>query len=73
MILTQLIKERKDIKFSDIPTEWKDSFNEFMYGQTYYKDMDTNEEMAYFQDYARWYFKYEDRIIREEKIDQIKS
>lgn len=73
MILTQLIKEGKDIRFSDIPDGWRDSFDRFMYGQTMYIDTDTNEHMAYFTDYARWYFKNENQIVREEKIDQIKN
>jgi hypothetical protein len=73
MILTELINKRQDVKFSDIPLEWVDSFNKFMYGQTCYKDTDTNEFMAYYTDYARWYYANKSIILREEKIDQIKS
>ena len=73
MILTELINKRENIKFSDIPLEWRESFNRFMYGQTYYKDIDTGEDMAYYTDYARWYYANKSKIVREEKIDQIKS
>lgn len=73
MILTELYNKKEDVEMSSIPTEWRDSFNRFMYGQTYYVHGDTGEEMVYYSDYARWYFKNKEAILREEKIDQIKN
>jgi hypothetical protein len=73
MILTQLYNKKENIEISSIPNEWKESFEKFMYGQTYYIDADTGKEMAYYSDYARWYFRNKKAIIREEKIDQIKN
>lgn len=49
--LKELYESNKDIKESDIPVKWKESFLDFMMGpgylQSYYKDQITNDSRSY--------------------------
>jgi hypothetical protein len=70
MKIKTLIEGKKDIRFIDIPIQWQDNFNKFMFGQTYYKDDDGNSIM-YYDDFMRWYWINQVAIDREIKIDNI--
>ena len=69
--LKELYESNKDIKESDIPVKWKESFLDFMMGQSYYKDQITNESMYYSFDFGRWYYQNRIQIERDIKIDDI--
>ena len=36
--ISKLVKDKKDVKFNDIPLDWQDSFQKFMFGSTIYDD-----------------------------------
>ena len=71
--LKEIIEERRDIKESEIPNFWKESFNQFMFGQTCMAE--TNEDgsikefIYYAEDFRRWYF--EKAIERDIQINKI--
>jgi hypothetical protein len=72
--LRQVYLEGRDIKDSDIPKEWKESWNQFIMGQTC--TVETNEDgerefVYYSHDFRRWYRMNQKAIERDIKIDQI--
>lgn len=68
--ISKLVSDRKDVKFNDIPLEWKDSFDRFMFGSTIYGD-DEGNYIAYYHDFIRWYYENQKELDREIKIDNI--
>jgi hypothetical protein len=73
--LRQVYLEGRDVRDSDIPEIWKESFGNFMMGQTC--QAETNEDgtikqfIYYFDDFRRWYHMNKQAIERDIKIDQI--
>lgn len=76
MNLKEIYEAKRDIKESEIPEIWKDSFNNFMIGQTccaeYEEDGRTIKEFIYYSsDFAYWYRMNEKAILRDIKINEI--
>lgn len=73
--LKELYQSGKDIKESQIPNEWLDSFNKFIFGSTCLADLDEDgsvkEFIYYSHDFRQWYNKNKKIIEREEKINEI--
>ena len=72
--LKQVYTEGRDIKDSDIPQEWKESWNQFIMGQTCTVETNENGErefVYYSHDFRRWYHMNQKAIERDIKIDQI--
>ncbi len=73
--LRQVYFENRDVRDSDIPQEWKESWNQFIMGQTC--QAETNEDgsvkefIYYSHDFRRWYNMNQQAIERDIKIDQI--
>ena len=73
--LKQVYEAGRDVRDSDIPQIWKESFGNFMMGQTC--QAETNEdgtvkEFIYHAcDFRRWYHMNKQAIERDIKIDQI--
>jgi hypothetical protein len=70
MNIHKLISDKKDVKYNDIPLEWRDSFQRFMLGQTIYGD-DEGNYIAYYHDFLRWYYENKKVLDRDIKIDSI--
>lgn len=79
MDLKELYDRNTNVKESEIPKEWKESFNRFMFGQTclLYRFADTNtdgsvkEFIYYSHDFRRWYQMNQSQIERDLKINNI--
>lgn len=73
MTLTEIYKERRDIRDSEIPNKWKESFEKFMYGQTHTSNIfDGKEEYVYYaSDFSIWYNRNRLAIERDDKIEEI--
>jgi hypothetical protein len=75
MNLKEVFESKRDVRDSDIPNEWKESFNQFMMGQTC--QAETNEDgsikefIYYFHDFSRWYYIHQQTIERDIKIGNI--
>lgn len=73
--LKELYQSGKDIKESQIPNEWLDSFNKFIFGSTCLADLNEDgsvkEFIYYSHDFRQWYNKNKKIIEREEKINEI--
>lgn len=75
--LKEIYEEKRDIRESEIPEIWRESFNQFMFGQTC--SVETNEDgsikefIYYAGDFRRWYYQNEKVIERDIKIDKIIS
>ena len=73
--LKQVYDSGRDVRDSDIPQEWKESWNQFIMGQTC--QAETNEDgsvkefIYYSHDFRRWYHMNKQAIERDIKIDQI--
>ena len=73
--LKQVYLSGRDVRDSDIPQMWKESFGNFMMGQTC--QAETNEDgtikefIYYACDFRGWYFQNKEAIERDIKIDQI--
>ena len=73
--LKQVYAEGRDVRGSDIPEMWKESFGNFMMGQTC--QAETNEDgtikefIYYACDFRMWYFQNKEAIERDIKIDQV--
>lgn len=73
--LKQVYELGRNVKDSDIPEMWKESFGNFMMGQTC--QAETNEDgsvkefIYYSHDFRRWYNMNKQAIERDIKIDQI--
>ena len=73
--LKQVYAEGRDVKDSDIPQIWKESFNQFMTGQTCQAELDEDgkvKEFIYYAcDFRTWYHENKEAIERDIKIDQV--
>lgn len=75
MNLTEIYESKRDVRDSDIPNEWKESFNQFMMGQTC--QAETNEDgsvkefIYYYHDFSRWYHINQKSIERDIKINDV--
>jgi len=73
--LKQIYTEGKDVRDSDIPEIWKESFYNFMIGQACMaetsEDGSVKEFIYYSNDFRRWYHMNQKAIERDIKINQI--
>ncbi len=75
MNLKEVYESKRDVRDSDIPNEWKESFNQFMMCQTC--QAETNEDgsvkefIYYFHDFSRWYYMNQQSIERDIKINDV--
>ena len=73
--LKQVYESGRDVRDSDIPQIWKESFNQFIMGQTC--QAETNEDgtvkefIYYACDFRMWYRMNQQAIERDIKIDQV--
>lgn len=75
MNLKQLYESKVDVKDSQIPEEWKESFNQFIFGQTCQAEMNedgTVKDFIYYShDFRFWYHQNQEAIEREIKIENV--
>ena len=75
MTLREIYDANIDIRESQIPEEWKDSFNKFIFGSTCQAEVDEDgkvKEFIYYAcDFRGWYFQNKEAIERDIKIDEI--
>ncbi len=75
MTQEELYESNVDVKESQIPEEWKESFNKFIFGSTCLAETNedgTIKEFIYYAcDFRSWYFQNKEAIERDIKIDQI--
>jgi hypothetical protein len=75
MTLKELYKANVDVRDSQIPEEWRESFNKFMMGSTCSSEVDEDgnikEYIYYACDFRAWYFQNEQAIERDLKISEI--
>lgn len=75
MNLKELYDRNTDVKESEIPENWKDSFTKFMFGQTCLADTNPDgsvkEFIYYSHDFRRWYHINQNQIERDLKINQV--
>lgn len=70
--LKEIYEEKRDVRESEIPKEWMESFSRFMFGQTCCAE--TNEdgsikEFVYYAcDFRIWYSQNREAIERDIKI-----
>ena len=73
--LKQVYDSGRDVRDSDIPEIWKESFGRFIMGQTC--QAETNEDgsvkefIYYACDFRVWYNQNKESIERDIKIDQV--
>ena len=73
--LKEIFEEKRDIKESEIPDIWKESFNLFMFGQTCCAE--TNEDgsikefIYYASDFRSWYYQNQKAIERDIQINKL--
>ena len=72
--LKEIYEEGRDIRESEIPAHWMESFNRFMIGQTCCAE--TNEDgsikefIYYGCDFRIWYSRNREAIERDIRIDE---
>lgn len=75
MNLKELYESKVDVKDSQIPEEWKESFNQFIFGQTCQAEINedgTVKDFIYYsQDFRIWYHQNQDAIERNIKIENV--
>lgn len=75
MTLKELYEANVDVRDSQIPEEWRESFNIFMMGSTCSAEVDEDgsiKEFIYYAcDFRAWYYQNKEAIERDIKIDQI--
>lgn len=75
MNLKELYESKVDVKDSQIPEEWKESFNQFIFGQTCQAEMNedgTVKDFIYYShDFRFWYYQNQEAIEREIKIENV--
>ena len=75
MTLKEIYESGKDVRASQIPEEWKESFNQFMFGSTclaeYNEDGSIKEFVYYSHDFRMWYNRNKKQIERDNKINKI--
>ena len=70
--LKEIYEEKRDVRESEIPKEWMESFNKFMFGSTCCAE--TNEDgsikefIYYACDFRGWYHQNQEAIEGEIKI-----
>jgi len=75
MTLKEIYDSGKDVRESQIPEFWRESFNQFMFGSTC--QAETNEDgsikelIYYSHDFRGWYHQNQKEIERDLKINQI--
>jgi hypothetical protein len=73
--LKEIFEEKRDIRESEIPDIWKESFIQFMFGQTccaeYNDDGSFKEFIYYAGDFRRWYYQNQKAIERDIQINKI--
>lgn len=75
MTLKEIYDANIDVKESQIPTEWRESFFKFIMGSTC--QAETNEDgtvkdyIYYACDFRAWYFQNQKAIERDIKINEI--
>jgi hypothetical protein len=73
--LKELYESKRDIRESEIPSEWKKDFLEFMIGSTITADLNEDgsvkEYVYYIHDFRDWYNKNKLIIERDSKINDI--
>jgi hypothetical protein len=73
--LKELYNANVDVRDSDIPVEWKESFSRFIMGSTC--QAETNEDgtikefIYYACDFRGWYFQNKEAIERDIKINNV--
>ena len=73
--LKQVYEAGRDVRDSDIPEIWKESFGQFMTGQTC--QAETNEDgtikefIYYSHDFRMWYNMNQQAIERDIKIEDV--
>ena len=77
MTLKEIYEANIDIKESQIPEEWKESFSKFIMGSTCLAEINedgTVKEFIYYAcDFRAWYFQNQKAIERDIKINQISN
>ena len=72
--LKEIYEEGRDIRESEIPEIWQESFNQFMFGQTCCAETNedgTIKEFIYYGcDFRIWYHQNKEAIERDIKIDE---
>jgi hypothetical protein len=75
MTLKELYEANIDVKESQIPVEWRESFFKFMMGSTcsaeVNEDGSIKEFIYYACDFRGWYFQNKEAIERDIKINDI--
>lgn len=75
MTLKELYNANVDVRESQIPEVWKESFHKFIMGSTCLADVNedgTVKEYIYYAcDFRAWYFQNEQAIERDIKINEI--
>ena len=69
MTLYEIYNSNNNVRESDIPEDWKDSFKNFMFGSTCL--LEKNEHVYFINDFRRWYRQNEIIINRELIINKI--
>jgi hypothetical protein len=73
--LKELYEANVDVRESQIPLEWRESFSQFMFGSTCSAEVDEDgniKEFIYYAcDFRGWYFQNKEAIERDIKIDEI--
>ena len=72
--LKEILEEQRDIRDSEIPEIWKESFYKFIFGQACrgeYNDDGVLELIYYHCDFHHWYYINEKSIERDIKINNI--
>ncbi len=69
MNIKEIYNSNKNVRDSDIPDEYKESFMQFMFGQTCM--FEDGEFVYYSHDFRRWYHMNQKVINRNDKIDNI--
>lgn len=70
--LKEIYEENRDVRESEIPAHWMESFNKFMFGSTCAAE--TNEDgsikefIYYACDFRGWYHQNQEAIERDIKI-----
>lgn len=75
MTLKEIYDANIDVKESQIPMEWRESFFKFIMGSTCLADLNedgTIKDYIYYScDFRAWYFQNQEAIERDIKIDEI--
>lgn len=76
MTLKELYEANIDVRDSQIPNDWRESFNQFIFGQGCYMldklDLSGEKEFIYYAcDFRTWYFQNQKSIERDIKIESI--